>query len=219
MIAPLTHRAAVVPPGAALSSGLAGPPPARFSRPALALSFLSLTLVLLPGAVPPARAQTPFSFGVNFAAHRLPELGQTRAGYGLLLNYFAYEPFVSLEAAVNFFPTASGGNLGETQAFFGPNFGKKIGHWGGFIKLHPGLTHFGGGALPARLTEHTHLAVDLGGVVTYRIAPAISLRGDVSDVSIHYGSARLLAGPGRPVGPQLGTRNTLQANIGILVNF
>jgi hypothetical protein len=186
----------------------------RFA-PALALS----AMVLFFCPAPPAHAQSPYSFGVNFAAHRLPELGQTALGYGLLFNYFAYDPFVSFEATVNFFPTSSSGNYGETQAFFGPNFGKQIGKWGGFIKLHPGLTHFAGGAAPNRLTQQTNLAVDLGGIVQYNLTPTISLRGDVSDVSIHYGSARLLFGPGGPIGPALGTHNTFQANVGILVHF
>ena len=92
-------------------------------------------------------------------------------GYGFRAGYEAYLPFISLESEVNFFPTTSGGDLGETQAFFGLKFGKKIGSWGGFVKVRPGFTHFGGGAFPTRLTEHTKFALDLGGGIEYDLVP------------------------------------------------
>jgi hypothetical protein len=184
-------------------------------RLALALAAAACLLV----AAPHVRAQTPLSLGTHFAAHRMPELGQTRIGYGFRANYAAYAPFVSLESEVNFFPTTSGGNLGETQAFFGVNLGKHIGRWGAYAKFHPGFTHFGGGALPLRLNEQTKFAFDMGGIVEYDLAPKISLRGDVSNVSIHYGNAMLSAGPGSTIGAPLGTRHTLQSSIGLLVHF
>jgi hypothetical protein len=45
-----------------------------------------------------ARAQTPFSVGAHFVAHRTPELGETLTGFGFLLNYSVYLPLISLEA-------------------------------------------------------------------------------------------------------------------------
>jgi hypothetical protein len=175
--------------------------------------------VCLIAAAVPARAQTPFYLGAHISGHRLAELNNSRFGYGFLGGYEAYLPFVSVETEVNFFPTTDGGDLGETQAFFGVKFGKKIGRWGGFIKVRPGFTHFGGGAFPTRLTDKTHFALDLGGGVEYALTPRIDLRLDVGDTRIHYGDAALLPAPGGTPGPRLGTRNTLQSNFGIVVHF
>ena len=170
-----------------------------------------------PSALP-ARAQTPFYFGAQLLGHRLPELNQSRLGYGFRGGYNAYLPFISLEAEVNFFPTTSSGNLGETQAFFGLKFGKKIGRWGGFLKLRPGFAHFGGGAFPAELTQQTNFALDLGGGLEYGLAPKIDLRLDVGDTKIYYGDAVLLPPLGNGAA-RLDTHNTLQSSIGLVVHF
>lgn len=183
------------------------------SAAALAAAICILSLA------PSARAQTPFSAGAHFVAHRSPELGQTLAGYGFVFNYDAYLPLISVEAEINFFPTSSTGNLGEKQFLIGPNLGTHVGKWGFYAKFHPGLAHFNGGALPNRLSEQTHFALDIGGILEYHLLPKIDLRGDVSNVSIHYGSATLSTGPGGPIGTPLGTRNNLQATIGLMVHF
>ena len=184
-------------------------------RLALALAAAACFL----GAAPQARAQTPFYLGAHLGGHRLAELDQSRLGYGLRLGYEAYLPFISLESEVNFFPTTSGGNLGETQAFFGLKFGKHIGRWGAFLKARPGFTHFGGGAFPQRLTERTKFALDLGGGLEFDLTPKVGLRLDLSDTRIYYGDAAVLAAPGGPAGPRLGTRNTLQSSFGLVLRF
>ena len=189
--------------------------PTRLIRFVGALAVLAFLL----GAAPHARAQTPFYIGAHFGGHRLAELGQTRVGYGFRLGYEAYLPFISLESEVNFFPTTSGGNVGETQAFFGLKFGKHIGRWGGFLKARPGFTHFGGGSSPQRLSERTKFALDLGGGVEYDLTEKFGLRWDLSDVRIYYGDAMLSAGPGGPLGAPLGTRNTLQTTLGVVLHF
>jgi hypothetical protein len=184
----------------------------RFACSLAALAWLS-------GAAPSARAQTPFSIGAHVAGHRLSEQDQSRVGYGFRFTYEAYLPFVSLDSEVNFFPTSSGGDLGETQAFFGLKFGKRIGRWGAFLKARPGFTHFGGGGFPQRLTERTKFALDLGGGIERELVPRLDLRWDVSDVRIYYGDAALLAAPGGPAGPRLGTRNTLQTTFGLVLRL
>jgi hypothetical protein len=184
----------------------------------LAVAALIAAACLLTAALP-ARAQTPFYFGAQLTGHRLAELNQSRLGYGFRAGYEVYLPFISLESEVNFFPTTSGGDLGETQAFFGLKFGKKIGSWGGFVKVRPGFTHFGGGAFPTRLTEQTKFALDLGGGIEHDLGPKITLRLDIGDTRIYYGDARLLAVPGGPAGPRLGTHQTLQSSIGLIVHF
>jgi hypothetical protein len=177
------------------------------------------TLGFLLGAAPSVRAQTPFAIGAHVAAHNLSEQDQTRVGYGFRLTYEAYLPFVSLDSELNFFPTSSGGNLGETQAFFGVKFGKRIGRWGGFLKARPGFTHFGGGAFESRLSERTKFALDLGGGLEFELVPRLDLRLDLSDVRIYYGDAGLRAVPGGPVGPRLGTRNTFQTTFGLVLHL
>lgn len=167
----------------------------------------------------PSRAQTPFYFGAQLIGHRLSEQNQTRLGYGFRGGYEAYLPFISLESEVNFFPTTSSGNLGETQAFFGLKFGKKIGRWGAFVKARPGFTHFGGGVFPTRLTQLTKFALDLGGGLEYDFAPKLGLRFDVGDTKIYYGGAGLLAVPGAAAGPRLGTHSTLQSSLGLVIHF
>ena len=173
---------------------------------------------LLTAALP-ARAQSPLYFGAHLTGHRLSELDQSRVGYGFLLGYDAYLPFISLESELNFFPTTSSGDLGETQAFFGLKFGKKIAGWGAFVKVRPGFTHFGGGAFPNRLTEHTHFALDLGGGIEHDLLPKLGLRLDLGDSKIYYGDAQLLPFPGGAPGPRLGTHDTFQATLGVVVRF
>jgi len=186
--------------------------PFRFAG---ALAVLAFLLAAAPGA----RAQTPFYLGAHIGGHRLAELDQSRVGYGFRLGYEAYLPFIALESEVNFFPTTSGGNLGETQAFFGLKFGKHVGRWGGFLKARPGFTHFGGGAFQQQLTERTKFALDLGGGVEYDLSEKLLLRLDLSDVKIFYGDARVLAVPGGPPGPRLGTRDTFQSTFGLVLRF
>jgi hypothetical protein len=167
----------------------------------------------------PARAQTPFYFVAHLTGHRLSEMNQSRIGYGFLGGYEAYLPFISLESEVNFFPTRSTGDLGETQAFFGLKFGKKIAGWGGFVRVRPGFTHFGGGSFPTRLTQQTKFALDLGGGIERDLAPTIGLRLDLGDTKIYYGDAQLLPFPGGPLGTRLGTHDTFQGSIGLVVHF
>jgi opacity protein-like surface antigen len=173
---------------------------------------------LLTSALP-ARAQTPYYFGAQILGHNISGLSESRVGYGFRGGYDAYLPFISLEGEVNFFPTTSGGNLGETQALFGLKFGKHIGRWGGFVKARPGFTHFGGGAFPTRLTERTKFALDLGGGLEYDLAPKIGLRWDLGDTKIYYGNAALLPSPAGTPGPRLGTHDSFQTSLGLVVRF
>ena len=167
----------------------------------------------------PVPAQTPFYAGAHLSVHGLPQPDQGNVGFGLRGGYEAYLPFISLEAELNFLPWSSGGSFGETQGFFGLKLGKKIGRWGGFLRVRPGFTHFGEGDFPNQLTESTKFALDLGGSIEYDFAPKVSLRLDLGDTRIYYGDAALLPSPGGPPGPRLGTRNTFQSNIGIVVHF
>jgi hypothetical protein len=188
----------------------------RMRAPAMAALIAAACMALTAA---PARAQTPFYFGAQMLGHRLAEQNQSRLGYGFRGGYEAYLPFISLEGEVNFFPTTSSGDLGETQAFFGLKFGKKIGRWGAFVKARPGFIHFGGGAFPARLTQQTNFALDLGGGLEYGLGPKVDLRFDLGATKIYYGDAALFAVPGSAAVPRLGTHNTLQSSFGLVIHF
>jgi hypothetical protein len=163
-------------------------------------------------------AQDRFELGAQLAFHHLPELGETPIGGGFRFTYNGYPPFLAFDSEINFFPTSSTGNLGETQAFFGLRAGVHVSRWGVYAKLRPGFVQFGGGGFPQRLTGRTNFALDLGGVIEYDIVPHIGLRWDLSDVMTHFGNAGLLAGPG-PVGVPLGTQNNFETTIGAVVRF
>ena len=185
-------------------------------RPALVAAIAAACLL---ATARPAHAQTPFYVGAHLSAHGLSQPDQGNVGFGLRGGYEAYLPFISLEAELNFLPWSSGGSFGETQGFFGLKFGKKIGRWGGFFRVRPGFTHFGEGDFPNQLTENTKFALDLGGGVEYDIAPKVTLRLDLGDTRIYYGDAALLLSPSGPPGQSLGTHDTFQSNIGIVVHF
>jgi hypothetical protein len=185
-------------------------------RLALAAAIVSVCLFATAKST---HAQTPFYAGAHLSAHGLSQPDQGNVGFGLRGGYEAYLPFISLEAELNFLPWSTGGSFGETQGLFGLKFGKKIGRWGAFFRVRPGFTHFGDGDFPDQLTESTKFALDLGGGIEYDIAPKVTLRLDLGDTRIYYGDAALRSSPGGPPGPRLGTHDTFQSNIGIVVHF
>jgi hypothetical protein len=159
-----------------------------------------------------------FEAGAQIAVQSLPELGETHAGYGFRFTYNAYVPFLSLDSEINFFPTSSTGNLGETQAFVGLRAGVHIRRWGGYAKVRPGFANFGGGGFPQRLSSSTHFALDVGGVLEYDVLPHVALRWDLSDVLTDFGDAHLLAGPGY-VGAPLHSQHNFETTIGAVLRF
>jgi hypothetical protein len=178
--------------------------------------FVAL-LSLASGVVSNLHAQA-VELGAQLAIHNLPELGETPAGYGFRFTYNGYAPFLALDSEINFFPTSSTGNLGETQVFVGLRAGVHISRWGVYAKARPGFATFGGGGFPQRLTSSTHFALDLGGVIEYDVVPHIALRWDLSDVLTDFGGATLLAGPGY-VGAPLHTQHNFETTIGAVVRF
>ncbi len=159
-----------------------------------------------------------FEVGAQLAIHDVPELGETVVGYGFRFTDNLYVPFLAFDSEINFFPTSSAGNLGETQAFFGLRAGAHVGRWGVYAKLRPGLTSFGGGGFPQRLSSRTQFALDIGGVLEYDVLPHIALRWDLSDVLSDFGGAYLSAGPGLVHTP-LGTQHNFETTIGAVVRF
>lgn len=180
--------------------------------------FLGVLLFFLAGGFVSRLHAQAFELGAQLAVQNLPELGETRAGYGFRFTYNGYVPFLALDTEVNFFPTSSTGNLGETQAFVGLRAGVHVHRWGVYAKVRPGFAQFGGGADPERLTSSTHFALDIGGVVEYDVVPLIALRWDLSDVLTDFGSATLTSGPGY-VGAPLHTVHNFETTIGAVLRF
>ena len=179
---------------------------------------LFLALAFFAGGFSPNLRAQGFELGAQLAVHSLPELGETHPGYGFRFTYNGYAPFLALDSEINFFPTNSTGNLGETQVFAGLRAGVHVSRWGVYAKARPGFVNFGGGGFPQRLTSATHFALDLGGVIEYDVAPHIALRWDLSDVLTDFGGATLLSGPGY-VGAPLHTQHNFQSTIGAVVRF
>jgi hypothetical protein len=179
---------------------------------------LAVPLLLLGGGFGSQAKAQGFEVGAQVAAHNVPELGETPFGYGFRFTDDAYPPFVSLDSEINFFPTSSTGNLGETQGFFGVKAGLKVGRWGVFAKLRPGFDSFGGGSFEQRLTSRTHFALDIGGVVEYYVLPRVALRLDLGDVMTDFGGATLVTGPGR-AGVPLGSQHNFESTFGAMLRF
>ncbi len=180
------------------------------------ISSLMFFTVLFGALAPRARAQDRFAVGAQLAFDHLPELGETPAGYGFRFTYAALVPFFSFDAELNSFPTHGSGNFGQTQAFFGLKAGTRVGRWGVFLKARPGFAHFYDGVAQQRLTQRTNFALDIGGGLEYYVLPHIGVRWDLSDVMTHFGSGMLNAGPGSPLGIQLGTQSNFQTTVGIV---
>src|SRR5215510_12662137 len=71
---------------------------------------------------------------------------------------------ITVEAEANHFPENPSGNFGETQMVAGVKAGGHIGPWGGFIKIRPGLLHFGGRDFRARNSALDYAVLDIGAV-------------------------------------------------------
>src|SRR5215475_9514312 len=66
---------------------------------------------------------------------------------------------ITVEAETNHFPENPSGNFGETQVVGGVKAGGHVGPWGGFIKVRPGLLHFGGSNFRARNSALDHAEI------------------------------------------------------------
>jgi hypothetical protein len=77
---------------------------------------------------------------------------------------------ITVEAEANHFPENPSGNFGETQVLGGVKGGGHVGSWGGFIKIRPGLLHFGGSDFRARNSSLDDAILDIGAVAERSIS-------------------------------------------------
>src|SRR5262245_31921388 len=80
---------------------------------------------------------------------------------------------ITVEAEANHFPENPSGNFGETQVVAGVKAGGHVGSWGGFIKIRPGLLHFGGGDFRACNSVLDYAILDVGAVAERSITERI----------------------------------------------
>jgi len=94
--------------------------------------------------------------------------------------------YITVEAEANHFPENPSGNFGETQVVGGIKAGGHVGPWGGFIKVRPGLLHFGGSNFRARNSALDHAVLDIGVVAERNIRERVVFRMDVGDTIVFY---------------------------------
>src|SRR5215468_901788 len=93
---------------------------------------------------------------------------------------------ITVEGEANHFPENPSGNFGETQVVGGIKAGGHIGSWGGFIKIRPGLLHFGGRDFRARNSALDHAILDIGAVAERSITERMVFRMDFGNTIIFY---------------------------------
>jgi hypothetical protein len=182
-----------------------------------------LLLVFFTGLTHAGLAQTererPLEIGVQFTALRLSPLGEGagavggRASYDLGFRRLTVAP----EVEVNYFPQNPSGNFGETQLLAGARAGAKIDQFGFFLKLRPGVVHFGGGDFVERNGSSTNFAMDAGAVFEYYISRRVALRVDWGDTMIYFPQA--IATGGVPAVRPAGWYHNLQGSGGVNLRF
>ncbi len=137
---------------------------------------------------------------------------------------------IALDGAASFFPQNSrtvsfqeGGTI--AQAFFGAKMGIANSRYGVFAKLRPGLMRFSYSITDFRLPPGqrplhpvTQFAMDTGGVLELYLPRRTILRFDVSDVTVRYGSARILTTEGSGTLPAR-TDSAIQLSVGFGIRF
>jgi hypothetical protein len=182
--------------------------------------FVAVLLILLSALTTVVVAQTerPLEIGAQFTALRVNPLGEGagsvggRASYDLGFRRLTVAP----EVEFNYFPQNPSGNFGETQLLAGARAGFRIDQFGFFLKLRPGVVHFGGGDFVERNGSSTNFAMDAGGVLEYYISRRVALRVDWGDTMIYFPQAIATGVP--PVKPA-GWYHSLQGGAGVNLRF
>ena len=123
---------------------------------------------------------------------------------------------ITVEAEANHFPENPSGNFGETQVVGGVKAGGHFGSWGGFIKIRPGLLHFGGRDFRARNSVLNYAVLDIGAVAERSITERMAFRMDFGNTIVFYGGdvVNTAIGTFRP-----GTESNLQISFSLGFKF
>jgi len=123
---------------------------------------------------------------------------------------------ITVEAEANHFPENPSRNFGETQVVGGIKAGGRLGSWGGFIKIRPGLLHFGGRDFRARNSALNYAVLDIGAVAERSITERMVFRMDFGNTIVFYGGdvVNSALGKFRP-----GTESNLQISFSLGFKF
>jgi hypothetical protein len=161
-----------------------------------------------------AAAQT-YEVGLQLTGVHLHKIDEAPFGIGARFHY-NFTRFVSADGEITHYPENPSGNFGETATLAGIRAGKRLGRIGTFIKVRPGVMHFGGDYFNQRLDAKTHFIMDVGGVLEYYPSPHTFMRIDAGDTIIYFGNARLF---NRPNPDALGTIHNFQPGVGFGFRF
>ena len=173
-----------------------------------------ILMIIIAGSLAPLAAQT-YEIGVQFTGVHLHKIDEAPFGIGARFNY-NFTRFLAADTEITHYPENPSGNFGETAALAGIRAGKRLGRIGTFIKVRPGVMHFGGDYFKPRLDAKTHFIIDVGGVLEYYPSPHTFMRIDAGDTIIYFGSARLF---NRPNPDALGTIHNFQPGVGFGFRF
>ena len=173
-----------------------------------------LVVALLVALAVPANGQN-FEVGVQLTGLHLHKIDEGPVGFGGRFHY-QFFPLLSSDVEWTHYPENQSGNFGETAALFGVRAGKRFERIGLFVKLRPGVMHFGGKYFIDRLDRKTHFILDAGGELEYYPTRRTFLRLDLGDTVIYYGGARF---NDRPDPDPLGTVHNFQSGIGVGLRF
>jgi hypothetical protein len=166
-----------------------------------------------------AQTERPLEIGAQFTILRVDPLGEGatavggRASYDLRFRRLTIAP----ELEFNCYPQNPSGDFGETQLMAGVRAGVRIDRLRFFLKVRPGLVHFGGNNFTRRNGSSTNFALDLGGVFEYYISHRGALRLDVGDTMIRFPQP-IVTGGILPV-QSTGWYNNLQNGGGVSLRF
>jgi hypothetical protein len=162
----------------------------------------------------------PFEVGAHFTGLHLNTLGERAAGIGGRSSYELTRGklIIAPEIEFNYFPQNPDGNFGESELLTGVKAGFKAKSVGFFVKVRPGMVHFGGADFKSRNNgSRTNLACDVGAILEYPASGRVSIRVDLGDTLIHFsapvftGQSTVPTSPGRP--------HNFQGGVGIVFRF
>lgn len=169
----------------------------------------------MTSAGPAQSGQQRLELGLQLTGVHLHKLHETPYGIGGRV-FWNFTPNVSLDTEAVHYPENPSGNFGETSVLCGLKSGRRSERFGIFGKARIGLMHFGGAFYDLRLDKKTFFTTDLGGVVEYYPGPRITIRIDLGDTILFYGSHALFRGP---QSPPLETVHNFQPAFGVGFRF
>ena len=177
--------------------------------------------IVLLFLVPASRAYAqdrrgPIEVGFQVTGVHLHKIDETPLGFGGRVLIDFHRRF-GLDAEVDHYPENPSGNFGETAALLGIRSGGRWSRFGAFAKARAGVMHFGGAYFDQRLERKTVADMDVGGMLEYYPSPRTTIRIDIGDTILFYGSQSVLPNPFSR--PPLGTVHNFQPAFGFGIRF